>query len=77
MRIDDSLKDRAPKLPKGYKLEGLAESKILLKLVDPDPNNRPTIETIKGMLGEWSEKLNDPNSLVWTLLDYLFNFKYK
>lgn len=43
MRIDEALKANKPCLPKGYKLEGLAEAELMLSMVQPDPANRPTI----------------------------------
>jgi hypothetical protein len=57
MRIDDAIRSRKPSLPKGYKLEGLVESELLLKLVDPDSERRPTIEQVQMMLNNWKESL--------------------
>ena len=50
MRIDDAIRAPKPQLPRGYKLEGLPEADLLLKLVDPDPKNRPTIEEVRAFL---------------------------
>jgi len=34
-------------LPQGYKLDHLIEGELLLKLVAPNPDNRPTLLEIK------------------------------
>lgn len=44
MRIDDSLKARSPRLPKGYNLENTVEGQLMLRMVDREPRNRPTID---------------------------------
>lgn len=58
MKIDDSIKSTPPKLPKNYKLEELVEGKLLLLLVSPYPEQRPTIEDIRNVwLPEWGRAL--------------------
>ena len=58
IRIDDCVKQKTPQLPKGYKLEGLKEGEILLKLVSQESNERPTIEALKhDLLQQWKSEL--------------------
>ena len=54
MRIDEALRCEKPRLPKGYKLEGLVEAELMLLLVSPNPDERPTIHEIKE---NWLPKL--------------------
>jgi hypothetical protein len=56
MKIDDAIKVATPKLPKGYKLEGLVEGELMMKLVDPNPNVRPTMEDIRS---DWLPRWRD------------------
>jgi hypothetical protein len=56
MKIDDVIKAATPKLPKGYKLEGLIEGELMMKLVDPNPNVRPTMEEIRS---DWRPRWRD------------------
>ena len=44
MRIDDCIKANPPRLPKGYQLEDRVEGRLMLKMVDRDPKNRPSID---------------------------------
>ena len=58
VKIDDALKAKKPVLPKGYKLEGLVEAELLLAMVQPDPEKRPTIDEIKDKwLVKWQESI--------------------
>ena len=60
MKIDDVIKAATPKLPKGYKLEGLIEGELMMKLVDPNPNVRPTMEDIRSdWLPRWKDQLSE------------------
>lgn len=57
-RIEDKIKASKPQLPPGYKLENLVEGELLLKLVDPDPSLRPSIEQIRSdWLPQWEKQL--------------------
>lgn len=37
MKIDECLRSPQPRVPKGYKLEGLVEAELMLLLVSKDP----------------------------------------
>ena len=43
MKIDEALKAKKPYLPKGYNLEGLVEAELMLAMVQPESEKRPTI----------------------------------
>jgi hypothetical protein len=60
MKIDETIKATKPQLPKGYKLEGLVEGGLMMKLVDPNPNVRPTMEDIRSdWLPRWKDQLSE------------------
>ncbi len=57
-RIDEAIRSPTPTLPRGYGLEGTAEGELLLRLVEPDSERRPTIQSVKQYLGVWAEQIN-------------------
>lgn len=58
MRIDEALKASKPSLPRGYKLDGLVEAELMLSMVQPDPEQRPSIDQIRDVwLPRWEAQL--------------------